>query len=237
MSDKDLLDDYLAGESELSDLYARSKTAEGSSETADRAILAAAKRELDTAPQKGGKRTRHRVQRWSLPLSTAAVVLISTTLYFTNESAIRPPAMDDVNSSALRKQSASPSSRTTEATPQAPRPVMTEEVQVERSFRADPQLDQAKQGVSADFAAPMRAPAFKGELSDQTEGAGALELPLRSDLRTRGMTLDADTWLEQIQALAKAGKTDQARRQLTLFVQAYPNASLPDWAKVLMRDH
>ncbi|MEH6826117.1 MAG: hypothetical protein V7629_19660 [Motiliproteus sp.] len=86
MSDNDLLDDYLNGDSDLSSLYAASQTEDASPSAAtDSAILAAAKKELGTGPV---ATPRPSIKRWAVPFSAAATVLLTTTLFLTNQHEI-----------------------------------------------------------------------------------------------------------------------------------------------------
>ncbi|MEH6814136.1 MAG: hypothetical protein V7677_16505 [Motiliproteus sp.] len=85
MNDDDL-NEYLEGGSDLSSLYAESKTAPvGTSESIDQSILAAAKRSVGSQPTSAKASP---IRRWGVPASVAATVLLSTTLYLTNQQEI-----------------------------------------------------------------------------------------------------------------------------------------------------
>ncbi len=85
MNDDDL-NDYLEGGSDLSSLYAKSKTAPAdTSGSIDQSILAAAKRSVGSQPTSVKNSS---IRRWGVPASVAATVLLSTTLYLTNQQTI-----------------------------------------------------------------------------------------------------------------------------------------------------
>lgn len=132
MSDDDILDSYLAGDSELSDLY-RSTPQSVPSKATDQAILAAARRSTASRPQAVSpaadspaqhaatvkttatsntttKPHRSMLSRWFVPLSLAATVVLSTSLYLTNQpqwldsSSQAPSSYDEGARPALRSQ-------------------------------------------------------------------------------------------------------------------------------------
>ena len=82
----DSFERYLAGDIDLSDLYRSSRDTVPETPDVDAAVLAAAKREAGTKPHS----TRWKIRRWSVPASTAAVVVLSATLWVTNDAWATP---------------------------------------------------------------------------------------------------------------------------------------------------
>lgn len=90
MSDDDILDSYLSGDSDISDLYQQSKQdPKGPAVETDHAILAAAKRSVGTGPEAAKRRLR---PSWLVPASVAATLVLSTSIYLTNQPLIDPAA-------------------------------------------------------------------------------------------------------------------------------------------------
>ncbi len=84
--DDDLLDQYLSGDSELSALYQSGRRPEPKSSTAvDQAILAAAKKSVEDARPTPPSRRR---PGWFVPLSIAATLVLSTSLYLLNQPSL-----------------------------------------------------------------------------------------------------------------------------------------------------
>mgnify|MGYP001108065360 CR=1 FL=1 len=92
MSDDDILDSYLANESDLSALY-RSTPQNLPSAATDQAILAAAKQSVSSRPQsvspampsKTTPANNTSVPRWLVPASLAATLVLSTSLYLNHQ--------------------------------------------------------------------------------------------------------------------------------------------------------
>ena len=77
------LDKYLEGDSNLSSLYSASKTETATpDESFDQAILAAAKKSVRSKPVQV---QRSNLKRWAVPTSVAATLLLSTSLYLSNQ--------------------------------------------------------------------------------------------------------------------------------------------------------
>ena len=90
MSDDDILDSYLSGDSDISALYQQSKQApEGPAAETDQAVLAAAKRSVDSGPSATKRRLR---PSWLVPASAAATVVLSASIYLTNQPLLDPSA-------------------------------------------------------------------------------------------------------------------------------------------------
>ncbi|MEH6649207.1 MAG: hypothetical protein V7707_04180 [Motiliproteus sp.] len=83
MSDDDILDSYLSGDSDISALYQEStQNPKGPSADTDQAVLAAAKRSIGTGPSVKNRRLR---PSWLIPASAAATIVLSTSIYLTNQ--------------------------------------------------------------------------------------------------------------------------------------------------------
>ncbi|WP_421863332.1 hypothetical protein [Motiliproteus sp.] len=76
---------------DLSALYGASREESPAiSPATDQAILAAAKRELGTGPQRPTSADK-RIRRWSVPFAGAALILLSTTLFMTTQDQFQGP--------------------------------------------------------------------------------------------------------------------------------------------------
>lgn len=247
---KDILDDYLSGDSELTRLYAETKTpADVTPETED-AILATAKRELNTGPGATAQVTP-RAKRWMLPLSAAAVVVLSATFYISNEAVIHSQAPDDDQSNRLE-------SKQEQINPPAPAANVLKKsapAEIEQSFELDRTQAKAKESRQR-MAAPARSrvgasgeapsPAAPAIFSDSAvsavsaDRAESAESAVRTESGLRSIDQEhyasPDAWLARIAKLLEQGDQDQAKTALDAFVLAYPDYSLPADAKALLTE-
>lgn len=216
--DDKLLEDYLAGDSELSKRYREETGEEKDVETpppdVDARLRAAARREVRAGPTRLG-----RWQAWTAPLATAAVLVLAVgiTVLMLKEpgmkqyDAARPPAPTAAQPSA--ETPARPSARDQGAQeasqPQAERksvPAMEERLQ----YRAAPE---------ARIAAPTRQ-SDQGQPDQAASGAAMGSL---QDYRA-----DPTAWLARIRTLLAKGDTQAARDDLARFKKRYPNHPIPD---------
>lgn len=151
----DLLDRYLDGNSDLSDLYHRSDSVEPERfDKLDSVILAAAKKELGCAPQSVAER---RALRWLAPLSAAATVVISASLYLINQPDLAPlptpmPQLQESGVLQADRDRAAPSER-----PAAELKERHEREQKARQFGTGARLNEAPAGAPSSALAPKAA--------------------------------------------------------------------------------
>ena len=211
----DSFERYLAGDIDLSDLYRSSRDTVPETPDVDAAVLAAAKREAGTKPHS----TRWKIRRWSVPASTAAVVVLSATLWVTNEPDVPrlgDPAPDQsVSADAIenRAEKAEPASELKSAIASDADAVRKDAAPAAKALRQSSNRS-AEVTRSEGFAAS--APAMKEEaFADQADIAP----------------------LEMAQSLLEAGREEEARDVLKRMLEDSPDAELPDWALKLLDRH
>lgn len=229
-------------------LYRAHAEAEPSA-AADRHILAAAR--LAAAPQ--ATRRGGWWQRWRMPLTLAATVMLTASLALLVER--QPEEL-----SALKALSTTPgreNPRTESAQERARQPASTAPATRQRQAPAAPPMqesvpkprpgDSERDGsqtseIAADRALASPASAAKAENMSRPGGAASET----DDIATRGELRGAApatvplaksraapprspaVWLEEIRALRSAGKREEAERQLREFRLAHPDYPLPE---------
>lgn len=188
-------------ENDLPRIYRESSREEPSSEI-DAAIVAAAHREVKAKPR------RFALRSWGIPLSAAAVLLVSATLALLvlddpEGPVAPPPASED---KALAKQERQSLERLGDLKKDATAPA-EEGPQQESSSRFETRAKNAP-AAQAPPSAPMETDAIAGIEEDSPE-----------------------KWLARIEKLREEGKIEDARKNLARFKKRYPDYLLPDWAK------
>ena len=263
MSD-DELDRYLSGDSDLSQLYrqARDKRAAPAAET-EQAILAAARRELQTAPQSphATAPARVRFKRWAIPTSVAATLLLSTSLYLTQQpelpssklleqqvpgtpSPTRKKATLESNRTELRE---APQTRLLEA--EQAMPAEQGSAKISRDNR-DQARQQQLQSAPSDPPVPspsVASPTMIDSLSAQQEASVMAEEPTLPDSTPAAAAAAADfvkpeqdyrdqpeLWLSLINELIKANKRADAQDHLAAFRLRHPTYPIPEALQQLL---
>ena len=232
----------------LSRLYRAHAGAEPST-AANRHILAAAR--LAAAPQ--ATRRGGWWQRWRMPLTLAATVMLTATLALLVErqseelSTLKAlstapgrekPRTESAQEHARQPASAAPAARQRQA-PAAP-PIQ-ESVPKPHPGNGEHDRPQTSE-IAADRALASPASAAKAENVSRPAGAAseAGNIATRGELRGAAPATAAlaksraapprapAVWLEEIRALRSAGKREEAERQLRAFRLAHPDYPLPE---------
>ena len=233
----------------LSRLYREQALAEPSA-AVDQRVLAAARQAL-ASPAPG--RRQGWWQRWRLPLSLASTVMLTVMLALLLErqpaELARTPSVEnkmEVESAQMRAEPASvapapaPAPAKAARTPAAPSPrqksvskVPAEQGVGERSPAATQAADQAAAPppLSPARSAAPAAAAVEATASDEKRAAPAHLAAPRSAPLLKSTTDSARSpaaWLDEIRALRRAGKAEEAERQLSEFRLAYPDYPVPE---------
>ena len=229
----------------LSRLYREQALAEPSA-AVDQRVLAAARQAL-ASPAPG--RRQGWWQRWRLPLSLASTVMLTAMLALLLErqpaEPARTPSVEnkmEVESAQKRAEPASvaPAPAKAARTSAAPSPrqksvskVPAEQGVEERSPAATQAADQAAAPppLSPARSAAPAAAAVEATASDEKRAAPAHFAAPRSAPLLKSTTDSARSpaaWLDEIRALRRAGKAEEAERQLSEFLLAYPDYPVPE---------
>jgi hypothetical protein len=218
---------------QLTRLYREAPRDEPSAEL-DSAVLAAAHREAHARPRRSFARA------WGIPLSAAAVVVLSATLTLIilrePDSPLRPQSEQDVASkpSAPLQQrlndASLDSSRTrTEDSREAGK--RAEDAGEKKSddpalvARDEPRVERRADAVgSHDRAAPVREK--EAEITSARDAAKRAPQPA-----SRAFEKPPEAWLAYIEKLRAEGKVEEAQASLAEFEKRYPAYPLPEWAR------
>ncbi len=204
-------DDMPEHDPEISALYRKTGNVEPSAKL-DEAVLASARRAL-----------RQRRQRWILPLSTAAVLMLGITVLLKINSEWQPgdalersapaPAMHEEKAAGVLAKKAAPVS---------PEPRALRAVPPQQAARAKTEIAESL-GAAAD-AAPMM---------DSTMHEA--ESPIIAGIaQTEQKALEPQPWIEKIRKLLLEKKPDEAKKELEAFRKHYPDYKLPNDLKSLI---
>lgn len=201
----------------------------------DAAILAAARREVGAGPRK-------RMHAWHLPLSLAAVVVLSVSLVtLMNER-------DDAEIGAEKEKPRAPASAAPDsAVTPSQEPAITDDAAsgkrdsaAERRALPSPSPPAARPLPAEPFPAPKaREPAaIEGERSAtpdrerrsrfETEEQGGQARENATAKSTPEAALPPAEWLARISELRRSGKLVEADRSLAKFRRRYPDYPLPE---------
>jgi hypothetical protein len=188
-------------DSRLAALY-RATTRDEPQPALDAAIRAAARREVGARPRPVGPLFS---RSWRVPLSIAAVVLLSVSLV----TVIREEAPPEI-SQPPRADASLP-------LPEAAMHPRKESVAAEAKVQPRSEAASADSAVRESSRARVQAaPAVAPHLAPQM--AGAIHAYAN---------LPPEKWLEQIEALRKQGRLEEAKTSLAHFKQRYPDHPLP----------
>ena len=235
------------GDPQLSHLY-REHAQDEPSAAIDQRILAAAQQAVATRPP--SPRRAGWWQRWRLPLTLATTVMLTVSLALLVER--QPKEIPGTPSREIPRPDNAAQSTAQPATPaQTPSPpALRERAQKPRANTAPPTGNGAADLAGA---APSPSPAAKaeslpapagasreavsgGEMRGEMRAAPAASVapptaaPLAESL-TKSRADGARTparWLDEIRALRRAGKREEAERQLQEFRLAHPDYPLPE---------
>lgn len=187
-------------DTQLAALY-RAAARDEPSPALDAAIRAAARREVGARPRPVGPFFS---RSWRVPLSLAAVVVLSVSLV----TLIREEAPPEI-------------SRPPRADASLPLPEAAMHPRKE-SVAAEAKVQPGPEAASADSA--MRE---SSRARVQAVPAPALPAPQIAGAIQAYANLPPEKWLEQIEALRKQGRLEEAKTSLAHFKQRYPDYPLP----------
>lgn len=221
-------DDMSEHDPHISALYRKTGNIEPPA-TLDEAVLASARRAV-----------RQRRNRWMLPLSTAAVLMLGLTVLLKLNSEWQPgPKLEDgapastpheeklaeAPARMMAKKSAPAPSKSQALTAQ-PSTTITE--QPRQTARAKSE-DAESQSIAADTAPMTNSTMHETEIRKE---AGS---PVISGMaQAEQEVLEPKPWLEKIRKLIEAKKPDAAKKELKAFRKHYPDYKLPDDLKALI---
>lgn len=188
---------------------------EAPSASIDAAVLAAARRDVEMRRASG-------LRRWTLPVSIAAVVVLSVlvTLGIDGE---RP----DVE--VLRKDAAPAHSPPRAEEARQNRPTAKKGSEPFSAIRLRPEPAPTPSALAE--AAPSESQGMR--MRDRTAADRAkaeARAPLRADAAKRKQAADAeapDVWLERIARLRREGRVEEAEKALKAFRRAHPDYEIP----------
>ncbi len=198
----------------------------------DEAVLASARRAV-----------RQRRNRWMLPLSTAAVLMLGLTVLLKLNSEWQPGRefKDDTPASVTLEEKTE-SAAGTLAKRAAPAPAKTlglnaappssatapREEQPRQAARAKTEIAES-QGFAADNAA------MSDLIVPQTDKLKGSESPVISGMaQAEQKVLEPKAWIKKIRKLIEAKNIDEAKKELEAFKKRYPDHKLPDDLKPLI---
>ncbi len=182
---------------------------------------------LDEAVLASARRAIHqRRQRWILPLSTAAVLMLGITVLLKINSEWQPgdalersapaPAMPE------EKAETSAGVLAKKAAPASPEPQALRAVPPQQAARAKTEIAESL-GATTDTA-PMADSTIQEAESPVIAGMA----------QTEQKVLEPKPWIEKIRKLIEAKKPNEARKEMEAFRKRYPDYKLPDDLKLLM---
>ncbi|MGH8720079.1 MAG: hypothetical protein ACREV0_14240 [Burkholderiales bacterium] len=215
---------------ELSRIYRQGSREEPGAQM-DAAILAAAHREVKAKPRRSTSLS------WGIPLSVAAVLVLSATLtlMILNEPetpvkidslpAAEEPTKEQapaLSQDELRRETLSGKA---EKKAEIPAPLPKRDSPLEKS-RSDEARFEAAQQESRNKAAQSEKRSAAGA-APQTAPRPAAEYDSSSQLEEEA----PEKWLARIEKLRAEGKIEEAKKSLGEFKKRFPDYALPDWAK------
>ncbi|MCU7810162.1 MAG: hypothetical protein KZQ77_02855 [Candidatus Thiodiazotropha sp. (ex Notomyrtea botanica)] len=195
---------------QLSELYRASRNEQPADEL-DKAILAQAHAQA-----------RSRRRRWMVPLSTAAVILLGTTLTLT---LVQPPvstqlpdeendamsdALEEMAPKASSPPAAAPAMKRQAVAPAGEPPVL--ELQSAMPSRAE---------MDADVLAPMERRASEKKREKSSFGQAMAEKETVEAVQT------PEAWINDMRSLLRDRKVDALELELKAFRERYPDTPLP----------
>jgi hypothetical protein len=225
-------DDMLEHDPHISALYRKTGNIEPPA-SLDETVLANARRAV-----------RQRRNRWMLPLSTAAVLMLGLTVLLKLNSEWQPtPKLEDsaptsaANEDKLAEapirmmaKKAAPAPAETRALKSAPPSIATAPRDEQPRKTAREKTEIAKMLGSASDTAPISDSAIQ-----QAEKSKDTESPVITGMaQAEQKVLEPKEWIKKIRKLLEAKKQDEAEKELKAFRKRYPDYKLPDDLKALI---
>lgn len=243
---KDVLEEFLSGDSGLSRAY-QQQAKEEPSNAVDETLRAAARRELNSGP-------RHIINpfghHWTVPASLAAMFLLSIGLviFLSDETGVSPFQNDVLEETLIEQEMAPSVGASSFEDSSAPAPSAgsadrlqknnNETIKKQSSVPAQPvdsrkriesggpermmqksRARQEGQGLTSDKATPQKPEA-------KTPGVSVPALQMEMDAPAESTALTPELWLQKIRNLRKQGKTKEADASLAQFRKVYPDYPL-----------
>lgn len=223
----------------LSRLYREAAGAEPP-EALDRAILDAARAAAAPARKRAGWRS------WTLPMSVAAVVVLTATLtLMVQQEAERPLPVAEVPRAPVVaaqekaeaaadlavKPAAPPEAKQEAVKREAERPAVAPTPVPEAVAPAGAVAPRTPMAESVESAVPARpAAAMPRQAVPAADGVEmrARSAPLRKEAVGAALARTPEQWLEEVRLLKKQGKEKEAAGALAEFRKAYPDYRLPE---------
>lgn len=223
--------------------------AESPPEALDAAILAASRRALGAGPR------RSRARRWALPVSIAAVVVLTMSIVVrvqlerpdletATPVPVTPRVLEDKATRradeneahaglAKRKErpAAKPKSEALEAAPASPAPPVAPErqfVQETPAARAPSPAESSAPSALGAASAPADRAAAQAPIAGRAASGAALEGRAKSSAEAAGKRDESPReWLERIARLRREGHVKEADESLAAFRKRYPDYEIP----------
>lgn len=222
-------------DSELRRLYREGSRDEPGADL-DSAILAAAHREVDARP---GRRV---FRAWGIPLSAAAVLMLSATLTLVVfQEPDSPATISSPQAPAEEKADSVHRDEQALAQKDEPKPAVTTK-QDEPKPAASPSQEQAllkeadkerpdrERGTSADrYDEDRKHEPQNKEAEDSLSAVRSAPSPAAQSAKSSAEE-PPEQWIARIEKLRAEGRIDEARASFAEFSRRYPEYALPPWA-------
>jgi hypothetical protein len=215
--DEQAFEAYLRGESTLSHLY-RQTMASQPPAALDAAVLTAARQAVYLHPQRVWWR------RWIVPVSVAAVVVLSLSMVTW--------WWEEISTGLTDARHPNPAQTHAPAAPQAP-----QDLQPAREPTPHTPMAPVMPTPPSETRAPHRQDSYRHSESDRRQRAsGFAEEPVSTEQREEKKVggqeespLPPEEWLQQIATLRRQGQIAEAEASLAAFKRQYPSYPLEKW--------
>lgn len=223
----DIIDDYLDGKSEISSLYAESRKREIDTSKSDAIVLAAARRDLESRPE-SVRSTATKLYKWIVPMSVAATVVLTATLFVSNQGVLdapsySPPDLIKSKNERIDQEAALPVLE--KASPMVKDALRTE---VE-SDKEDVEQFQAK-GLRQQADSPAMSMTVDDAVSEMPSSVFAdkdLMGMVSADVEEESEIRGVEGWITDIKQLISTGQLETARLEIAALLKAYPDVVIP----------
>jgi len=228
---REFYQDYLEGQSDLSDLYQQSETVQPS-EKIDQTILNAAKKQSNKSQLVHFPTGRHS-RYYSLAAGIAVFSLVGLLVFKTWETeqkhlqpefsveSTAPTEADYIPSAAESRLGTSIKTNSSAA--------RDDLLEKEQAYKSPPKEEEAIRPAPAPAALALEYQATR-KISPAMMRSKATALPQKNKKQSPQKMMDreiqsisAQDWLKKIQELISTDKRQQAKEELALFIQAYPD--------------
>lgn len=198
----------------------------------DEAVLASARRAV-----------RQRRNRWMLPLSTAAVLMLGLTVLLKLNSEWQPGReFNDDTPTSVTLEEKTESAAGTLAKRAAPAPAKTLELNAALPSSAIAPRDEQPRKTAkekSEIASTLGSASDTAPISDSTlqqaETSNETETPFVSGMaQAEQKVLEPKAWIKKIRKLIEAKNIDEAKKELKAFRKHYPDYKLADDLKALL---